>query len=107
MGSNQKTAKISGVDASNNKLLHDLQQIVADCKAHLYTAASLPGEDETIAKTRIQKQLQTVGERLFPTDSPVLVNTHHLVRYVHRNHWRSVCVSACAILIVAMQNVKH
>lgn len=107
MRSKPKTTKNSKLAASTKKLLKNLHLIVADSEAHLYSKAIHAGEDETTAKTRIQEDLKVVRERLFSADSPVQVNTQQPAQYVHVNQWRSVGISACANLIVSMQNVRH
>lgn len=93
------------VASSKEKLLRDLWLIVADIESHLHINATHPGEDEADAKARIQENLKVTRMHLIEADTPAFTNNPG--QDVHNNPWRSIGISACANMIVAMQNARH
>lgn len=88
------------------KLIEDLQQMVADAEELLKATANQSGEVAAIARARIQESLKVIKSRLRAAESAVIDRTRQSAKaadqYVHANPWQSIGISACAGVIVGM-----
>ena len=101
------TAKtLSNITISKEKLIDDLQMVVADAEALLHATASQAGEAAVAARARIQKSLQVVKERLVDAEDAVIERTKEAAKvtdeYVHENPWKAIGVTAALGLIAGM-----
>jgi len=92
--------------ASKEKLMEDLQLVVADAEELLRATASQAGEGAIVARARIQESLQVVKGRLAAAETAVIERTRQAAKvtdqYVHDNPWQSIGISACAGAVVGM-----
>jgi len=81
----------TSVAAPKEKLMEDLQLVVADAEELLRASANLAGEGTATAHGRIQKSLQVVKERLVDAEAAVIERTRQAAKvtdqYVHDNLW--------------------
>jgi ElaB/YqjD/DUF883 family membrane-anchored ribosome-binding protein len=101
------TAKThSNITTSKDKLIDDLQMVMADAEALLYATASQAGEAAVAARARIQKSLQVAKERLVDAEDAVIERTKEAAKvtdeYVHENPWKAIGVTAALGLIAGM-----
>jgi ElaB/YqjD/DUF883 family membrane-anchored ribosome-binding protein len=101
------TAKTnSTIPAPKDRLMEDLQLVVADAEELLRATATQAGEGAAAARARIQKNLQVVKERLVDAEMAVIDRARQAAKvtdeYVHENPWKSVGISACVGAIVGM-----
>jgi ElaB/YqjD/DUF883 family membrane-anchored ribosome-binding protein len=101
------TAKThSNITTSKDKLIDDLQMVMADAEALLYATASQAGEAAVAARARIQKSLQVAKERLVDAEEAVIERTKEAAKvtdeYVHENPWKAIGVTAALGLIAGM-----
>jgi ElaB/YqjD/DUF883 family membrane-anchored ribosome-binding protein len=91
---------------SKEKLMDDLQMVVADAEALLQATASQAGESAVAARARIQKNLHIVKERMLDTEEAMIERSKEAVKmtdeYVHDNPWNAIGVSAALGLIAGM-----
>jgi ElaB/YqjD/DUF883 family membrane-anchored ribosome-binding protein len=96
----------SSFTISKQKLLNDLQMVVADAEALLHATASQAGETAVAARARIQKSLQIAQESLVSAEEAVIERTKEAAKvtdeYVHDNPWKAIGVTAALGLIAGM-----
>jgi ElaB/YqjD/DUF883 family membrane-anchored ribosome-binding protein len=92
--------------APKEKLMAELQLMVADAEELLNATANQTGEIAALARTRIQNSLKVVKSRLHAAETSLLLHTRESAKaadqYVHANPWQSIGVAACAGVIVGM-----
>lgn len=101
------TAKAhSSIASSKDKLMDDLQMVVADAEELLRATSSQAGDSAVAARARIQKSLQVAKERLVDAQDAVVARTKEAAKatdeYVHENPWKAIGISACVGAIVGM-----
>lgn len=106
------TAKAhSSVTASKEKLMEDLQQVVADAEELLRATSGQAGEGAAAARARIQKSLHVVKERLVDAEEAMVERTKEAAKvtdeYVHENPWKAIGISAALGLIAGMLIAKR
>jgi ElaB/YqjD/DUF883 family membrane-anchored ribosome-binding protein len=96
----------STIATSKEKLIDDLQMVVADAEALLQATAGQAGESAVAARTRIQKSLHVVKERLIDAEEAVIERTKEAAKvtdeYVHENPWKAIGITAALGLIAGM-----
>jgi ElaB/YqjD/DUF883 family membrane-anchored ribosome-binding protein len=100
-------AKIhSTIAISKDKLIDDLQMVIADAEALLHATAGQAGESAVAARARIQKSLHVVKERLVDAEEAVIERTKEAAKvtdeYVHENPWKAIGITAALGLIAGM-----
>jgi ElaB/YqjD/DUF883 family membrane-anchored ribosome-binding protein len=94
------------IATSKDKLIADLQMVVADAEALLQATASQAGENAVAARARIQKSLHIVKERLIDAEEAVIERTKEAAKvtdeYAHDNPWKTIGVTAALGLIAGM-----
>ena len=94
------------IPAPKDKLMDDLHLVVADAEELLRATAAQAGEGATVARARIQNNLQVVKERLLDAEMAVIDRAREAAKvtdeYVHDNPWKAVGISACVGAIVGM-----
>ena len=101
------TAKANPTNpAPRDKLMEDLQLVVADAEELLRATATQAGDSASAARARIQKSLQVVKERLVDAETAMIDRTKQAAKatdeYVHENPWKAIGISACVGAIVGM-----
>jgi ElaB/YqjD/DUF883 family membrane-anchored ribosome-binding protein len=101
------TAKThSNIASSKDKLMDDLQMVVADAEALMLATANQAGEGAVAARARIQKSLQVVKERMVDAQDAVVERTKEAAKvtdeYVHDNPWKAIGITAALGLIAGM-----
>ena len=101
------TAKThSNIASSKDKLMEDLQMVVADAEALMNATAGQAGEGAAAARARIQKSLQVVKERMVDAQEAVVERTKEAAKvtdeYVHDNPWKAIGITAALWLIAGM-----
>jgi ElaB/YqjD/DUF883 family membrane-anchored ribosome-binding protein len=101
------TAKThSNIATTKDKLIDDLQMVMADAETLLHATASQAGEAAMAARARIQKNLQVVKERLVKAEEVVLERSKEATqvtdKYVRENLWETIGVTAALALIAGM-----
>lgn len=105
---NTKTmgTKHTHLAASKDKLMEDLQLVMADAENLLHATANQAGESAAVARARIQKSMQVVKERLLDAEDVVIERTREAAKvtdqYVHDNPWKAIGISACVGALVGM-----
>lgn len=96
----------TSIAAPKERLMEDLQLMVADAEELLRATANQAGEGTAAARARIQQSLQVVKERLVDAQTAVIERTQQAAKvtdqYVHDNPWKMIGISACAGVIVGM-----
>lgn len=96
----------SSIATSKDKLIDDLQMVVADAEALLQATAGQAGESAVAARARIQKSLHVVKERLVDAEEAVIERTKEAAKvtdeYVHENPWKAIGITAALGLIAGM-----
>lgn len=92
--------------AAKDKLMEDLHLVVADAEELLHATASQAGEGAAVVRTRIQKNLRDVKNRLVEAEDVVIERARQAAQvtdqYVHDNPWQSIGISACAGMVIGM-----
>jgi ElaB/YqjD/DUF883 family membrane-anchored ribosome-binding protein len=101
------TAKANSTNpAPRDKLMEDLQLVVADAEELLRATSAQAGDSASAARARIQKSLQVVKDRLVDAETAVIDRTKQAAKvtdeYVHENPWKAIGISACVGAIVGM-----
>ena len=93
-------------DVSKEKLIQDLQVVVADAEELLKLTASQAGEKVVVVRERIQESLTAAKARLADAEDVMLEKTRQAARvtdeYVQENPWRAVGIAAGVGLVVGM-----
>lgn len=101
-----KHIKHTSVAAPRDKLMEDLQLVVADAEDLLRATASQAGEGAALARARIQGSLNEVKGRLVEAEDAMIERTREAANatdeYVHDNPWKAIGISAVAGAIVGM-----
>jgi len=96
----------STIATSKDKLVDDLQMVIADAEALLQATAGQAGESAVAARARIQKSLHVVKERLVDAEEAVIERTKEAAKvtdeYVHENPWKAIGITAALGLIAGM-----
>jgi ElaB/YqjD/DUF883 family membrane-anchored ribosome-binding protein len=96
----------STIATSKEKLIDDLQMVVADAEALLQATAGQAGDSAVAARARIQKSLHVVKERLVDAEEAVIERTKEAAKvtdeYVHENPWKAIGITAALGLIAGM-----
>lgn len=94
------------VDVSKEKLIQDLQVVVADAEELLKLTASQAGEKVGVVRERIQDSLTAARARLAVAEDAMLERTKEAARatdeYVQDNPWRAVGIAAGVGLVIGM-----
>jgi ElaB/YqjD/DUF883 family membrane-anchored ribosome-binding protein len=100
-----KSAVVAG-EISKEKLMQDLQVVVADAEELLRATAGQAGDKVTAARERIQESLNAAKVRLSAAQEAVIAKTKQAANatdeYVHENPWKAVGIGAGVGLIVGM-----
>lgn len=106
MSTKTMRSKSPTIAASKDKLMEDLQMVVADAENLLRATANQAGEGAAAARARIQESLQVVKGRLADAESDMIERTEEAAKaadqYVHDNPWKAIGISALAGAIVGM-----
>jgi ElaB/YqjD/DUF883 family membrane-anchored ribosome-binding protein len=106
MNTKAMSAKHTNIEVPKEKLMEDLRLVVADAEALLRATANQAGEEAAAARTRIQKSLYVVKERLDDAETAVIERTQQALKdtdkYVHENPWQAIGISACVGAVVGM-----
>ena len=93
-------------DISKEKLIQDLQVVVADAEELLKLTASQAGDKVVVVRERIQESLTAAKARLADAEDVMLEKTRQAARvtdeYVQENPWRAVGIAAGVGLVVGM-----
>ena len=93
-------------DISKEKLIQDLQVVVADAEELLKLTASQAGDKVVVVRERIQESLTAAKARLADAEDVMLEKTRQAARvtdeYVQDNPWRAVGIAAGVGLVVGM-----
>jgi ElaB/YqjD/DUF883 family membrane-anchored ribosome-binding protein len=96
----------SSIASSKEKLMDDLQMVVADAEELLRATSSQAGDSAVAARARIQKSLQVAKERLIDAEEAAVERTRQAAKatdeYVHENPWKAIGISACVGAIIGM-----
>jgi ElaB/YqjD/DUF883 family membrane-anchored ribosome-binding protein len=96
----------STTEVSKEKLMQDLQNVVADAEELLRATASQTGERVAIARERIEENLVAAKARLEVAERAVFEKTKQAAtatdEYVHDNPWQAIGVAAGVGLLVGM-----
>lgn len=96
----------STTDVSKEKLMQDLQNVVADAEELLRATANQTGERVAAARERIEENLVVAKERLAAAERVVIEKTKQAAtatdEYVHDNPWQAIGVAAGVGLLVGM-----
>jgi ElaB/YqjD/DUF883 family membrane-anchored ribosome-binding protein len=96
----------TSIAAPKERLMEDLQLMVADAEELLRATANQAGEEAAAARARIQQSLQVVKERLVDAQTAVIERTRQAAKvtdeYVHENPWKAIGISACVGAIVGI-----
>ncbi|HLP98619.1 MAG TPA: DUF883 family protein [Sideroxyarcus sp.] len=94
------------ISIPKDKLMEDLQLVMADAEELLRATSSQAGEGAAAARARIQQNLHVVKERLLDAEEAVLARTRQAAKatdqYVHDNPWKAIGISACVGAIIGM-----
>lgn len=89
-----------------DKLLEDLQTVVADAEALLKATANLAGEKVQEARAKAAESLSTARERLAEMPNSALRQARELAgdgeKYIRHNPWQAVGIAAGAGLLVGL-----
>lgn len=81
-----------------DKLMGDLQLVVADAEELLRATANQVGEGAVVARARIEENLRNVKSRMDEAQSAMIERTKQAAKdadkYVQENPWQSVGISA-------------
>lgn len=106
MATKTMLSKHTNIADSKDRLVEDLQLMVADAEELLRATANQAGEGAAAARARIQESLQAVKGRLVEAQTAVIERTQQAAtvtdQYVHDNPWKMIGISACAGVIVGM-----
>lgn len=96
----------SNMVSSKDKLMEDLQMVVADAEALMHATANQAGEGAVAARARIQKNLQVVKERMIDAQDAVVERAKEAAKatdeYAHENPWQAIGITAALGLIAGM-----
>lgn len=96
----------SSITAPKDRLMEDLQRVIADAEELLHATSSQAGENVAAARVRIQKSMNVAKERLSAAEDAVIESTREAAKvtdeYVHENPWKAIGVSAALGLIAGM-----
>jgi ElaB/YqjD/DUF883 family membrane-anchored ribosome-binding protein len=91
---------------SIDKLLNDLQTVVADAEALLKATAHQAGEKVQEARAKAEESLSAAREHLDDVHEGALQQARELVssgeEYVRRNPWQAVGIAAGAGLVIGL-----
>jgi ElaB/YqjD/DUF883 family membrane-anchored ribosome-binding protein len=94
-----------------DKLIDDLQMVMADAEALLLATAGQAGDAAVAARARIEKSMQVARERLANAEEMVLERAKEAAKvtdeYVHENPWKAIGVTAALGLIAGMLIAKR
>ena len=92
--------------ATVDKLLEQLESVVADAEALLKATAGQAGEKVQEARAKAEESLSTARERLDDLQAGALQQARELLNegdeYVRRNPWQAVGIAAGAGLLVGL-----
>jgi ElaB/YqjD/DUF883 family membrane-anchored ribosome-binding protein len=93
-------------EVTTDKLLADLQAVVADAEALLRATAGHAGEKIQEARARAEESLAAARERLVDTEDDALRQARELVsngeEYVRQNPWAAVGIAAGVGVLVGL-----
>lgn len=96
----------NGTEANVDKLVSDLQTLVADAESILSATADDAGEKATAARHRIRETLHEAREKLERIEEQVVFETKvaalQVDRFVHDRPWQAVGIAAAVGLIVGL-----
>jgi ElaB/YqjD/DUF883 family membrane-anchored ribosome-binding protein len=97
---------LSSTDVSKEKLMQDLQNVVADAEELLRATASQTGERVAEARERIEENLIAAKQRIAVAELALREKTQQAAtatdEYVHKNPWQAIGVAAGVGLLVGM-----
>jgi ElaB/YqjD/DUF883 family membrane-anchored ribosome-binding protein len=92
--------------ASKEKVIADLNQLIADADVLLKATAHEAGDKVADMRSRLTESLQTAREKLADADAAVRAKTREVARatdaYVHENPWKAIGVAAGAGLVIGL-----
>jgi len=93
-------------DVSKDKLMQDLQLVVADAEELLKLTANQAGEKVSAVRERIQGRLADAKVRLRDAEDAMLERTRQAAKvtdeYVHENPWKAAGIAAGVGLLLGM-----
>ena len=93
-------------EASVDKLVADLQTLVADAEAILLTTADDAGEKAAAAKARVRETLHQARAQIERIEQKVLLETkavvHETDRFVHERPWQAMGIAAAVGLVIGV-----
>jgi ElaB/YqjD/DUF883 family membrane-anchored ribosome-binding protein len=96
----------SSITSSKDKLMEDLQRVVADAEALLHATSGQVGDAATSARARIQKSLQTAKASMVDAEDAMIESAKQAAavtdQYVHDNPWTAIGLSACVGAVIGM-----
>lgn len=96
----------TATEVSKEKLMQDLQNVVADAEELLRATASQTGERVSVARERIEENLAAAKQRLAIAERAVLERTKQAAtatdEYVHDNPWQAIGIAAGVGLLIGM-----
>ena len=85
------------MSSNNEKLVKDIQSVVADAEAVLREAAGYSGEGLNELKASMTERLVEVKNRLMAAEEALVEKAKHAARatdeYVHENPWQSAVIA--------------
>jgi len=106
MNTKTVTAKNTGIAVSKDRIVEDLQLMVADTEDLLRATAHQAGEEVAGVRTRIEARLQGVKANVVAAEAAMIERARQAAKvtdqYVHDNPWKSISVSALAGAVIGM-----
>jgi ElaB/YqjD/DUF883 family membrane-anchored ribosome-binding protein len=96
----------TGTDVSKEKLMQDFRLVVKDTEELLRATAGVAGEKVSVARERIQENLDSAKARLAVAEEAFVAKSREAAKatdeYVHENPWTAIGVGAAVGVIVGM-----
>jgi ElaB/YqjD/DUF883 family membrane-anchored ribosome-binding protein len=100
------TKLAAGSDVSKEKLMQDFRLVVKDTEELLRATAGVAGEKVSVARERIQENLESAKARLAAAEDAIVAKSKEAAKatdeYVHENPWTAIGVGAAVGVIVGM-----
>lgn len=97
---------LATTEVSKEKLMQDLQNVVADAEELLRATANQTGDRVSAARERIEENLAAAKQRLAIAERAVLEKTKLAAtatdEYVHDNPWQAIGIAAGVSLLIGM-----
>lgn len=97
---------LATTEVSKERLMQDLQNVVADAEELLRATANQTGDRVSAARERIEENLAAAKQRLAVAERAVLEKTKQAAtatdEYVHDNPWQAIGIAAGVSLLIGM-----